>query len=501
MFVAILAHVRQHEIGSKCWSKGCYRPCLFDLRALCYTDMKRARESATLGASSSAEGIFEPRKGGVRQRARRAADAKKATQEPSSLTELLLTLWCWGNMSPQTIQKIAARFKHDIELAQQDRLNTDEVDFLASLGSHGRYPAKCHKDLSNKINAGSLRQAAVPFSLPLRSSVSSLEVMDKEQLFFLPHLVFATVHATQPQAWSDRILGQDGLMAKFWHDMQDSPQYESHPVASRADHKKRCIPISVHGDGVPVSGIGRAWGLSTEVVSWTSLLGAGSTLDITWFIFSMLNKLEAPGRATPDRVWQIIVWSLFWMWRGVHPDVDPFGVRFSPTSSFGRRALTPLANGFYTCLWIIRGDLDFYRKTLRLESYNARLPCIFCPCNSTPGDPMEWTEFRPGRRAWLESSWTADLWRATHPNAHALFSLPGVSVMTVAADWMHNKHLGTDQWFYGSVVQYLVYHVMPGINSEYRPCLDAQLSSAAMFERPPLNRLSREPCISNKAIF
>ena len=32
--------------------------------------------------------------------------------------------------------------------------------------------------------------------------------------------------------------------------------------------------------------------------------------------------------------------------------------------------------------------------------------------------------------------------------------------MSVAPDWMHNKHLGTDMYFYGSVLWLLVYVVL-----------------------------------------
>lgn len=42
-------------------------------------------------------------------------------------------------------------------------------------------------------------------------------------------------------------------------------------------------------------------------------------------------------------------------------------------------------------------------------------------------------------------------WRAAGYDKHPLFRLPGVSVLNIYPDWMHVKHLGTDQYYYGSI--------------------------------------------------
>lgn len=63
-----------------------------------------------------------------------------------------------------------------------------------------------------------------------------------------------------------------------------------------------------------------------------------------------------------------------------------------------------------------------------------------------------------------------------HPNPHALFSIPGVSILNVAPDLMHCKHLGTDQHFYGSVVKLLVNDIMPGSKVENEEVLWQELS-------------------------
>ena len=49
---------------------------------------------------------------GRRQRAAARAEAAP----PSALVRLLVQMWSWGSMSPQTMQKIAAAAKRDIEV-------------------------------------------------------------------------------------------------------------------------------------------------------------------------------------------------------------------------------------------------------------------------------------------------------------------------------------------------------------------------------------------------
>ena len=35
----------------------------------------------------------------------------------------------------------------------------------------------------------------------------------------------------------------------------------THPVRERTNFRTHCIPLSIHGDGTPVVGVGKAWGL------------------------------------------------------------------------------------------------------------------------------------------------------------------------------------------------------------------------------------------------
>ena len=59
-----------------------------------------------------------------------------------------------------------------------------------------------------------------------------------------------------------------------------------------------------------------------------------------------------------------------------------------------------------------------------------------------------------------EMNWAAE-WLATRPLRIALFTLPGVSILNFMCDLMHNKHLGVDRYYFGSVLFILCYMLLP----------------------------------------
>ena len=99
---------------------------------------------------------------------------------------------------------------------------------------------------------------------------------------------------------------------------------KDHPVLYRKDWKRRAIPLVLHGDGVPLTGIGKSWSKLVDVFSVSSLLGRGSTRMRMFLIFSFFTSLSATadGITSSDRLFQRLVWSLFWAWRGKHPTHD-----------------------------------------------------------------------------------------------------------------------------------------------------------------------------------
>ena len=262
----------------------------------------------------------------MRQRRASASAALAADVERSSLATYLLYLWSWGMMSPQSVQKIASRCKHDIELARSGRLDMSELEVLSSLGSNGVWSSNCHSDLLRKLVVSPLSGAIRCFTAPVRN-VQAWTIVVAKQAFLLPHVAFSTLYYSHTAAFHESVTGGVDKLKEFWQTMAGSPRLSKHPVRDRRLYRERAVPISVHGDGVPVTGIGKSWSKSCEVISWCGMMGAGATLDVNFYIFSIFAKLLATGedRHTMMRVWTIVCWSLHWLWLGLWPDVGPEG--------------------------------------------------------------------------------------------------------------------------------------------------------------------------------
>ena len=106
------------------------------------------------------------------------------------------------------------------------------------------------------------------------------------------------------------------------------------------------------------------------------------------------------------------------------------------------------------------GDLDYFPYALGLPRYNTNAgPCALCPCNASD---MPWYDFRPDA-AWVGATWSSAAWRAWPGRTdNIIFTLPGVTALTVCLDWMHCKYLGADQYMFGAVLYILCFFVMPG---------------------------------------
>eukprot|EP00969_Alexandrium_andersonii_P176489 7804037-Alexandrium_andersonii.AAC.1 len=83
---------------------------------------------------------------------------------------------------------------------------------------------------------------------------------------------------------------------------------EGHPMLEREGYDKRAVPLGLHGDGVPVAGVGKKWSKSCLALSWVSLLSTGSTLDCNLLIMLLYKCLAVQNgaNATMATVWKTL---------------------------------------------------------------------------------------------------------------------------------------------------------------------------------------------------
>ena len=107
----------------------------------------------------------------------------------------------------------------------------------------------------------------------------------------------------------------------------------------------------------------------------------------------------------------------------------------------------------------MRGDLEDFNLEFGLPNPNRNDGCALCPANTTT---LPRTEFRDGHCLWVHQIYTRDSFFATPFCQHMIFHNVhgGISSLTICPDILHCKHLGTDQYFYASVIWLMVYTIM-----------------------------------------
>jgi hypothetical protein len=143
-------------------------------------------------------------------------------------------------------------------------------------------------------------------------------------MLFLPHSWFSCMYHEYPESFKQRIAPDHETIERFWREMRNHPQLAGHPVLERPQGNRWAVPISIHGDAVPVTGKGKSWGKSCQFYSWMSLLGTGSTTDLNYYIWAVWKSMIANINCfrTLRKFWKVLAWSLHWLWLGLWPDVD-----------------------------------------------------------------------------------------------------------------------------------------------------------------------------------
>ena len=120
-----------------------------------------------------------------------------------------------------------------------------------------------------------------------------------------------------------------------------------------------------------------------------------------------------------------------------------------------------LAGGHFATLFSLVGDLDYFFSVLDLpNSRSAGSPCTLCNC-SKHGE-FSWRDFRTGA-AWRTTCYGPNEWHGLESRSSCpLFSLPHLSGVNVAYDWLHCKYLGSDQYTYAGLLYLLTFHMLPG---------------------------------------
>ena len=408
------------------------------------------------------------RKGGIRQR--EAAATQEVTKE-SVLYTLLMSYLAQGIISGAHCHAVAKAAKADLDAAAEG-FHFPALNSLANLQHGKNLQQAIFNALKKEANLPQLQEVDIPLK-GQPTLCASASVM-------LPHELFAALHEN-PNGWAKSILPDPDKLEAFWSAFQGHPCMAQHPLHKRKGYKTKCIPLALHGDEVPVTGIGKIWCRSALILSWNSLMataGGASLEDTNLYIFGLFEKFILPAseftQGTMAALWTLLRWSFDCIWQGKWPARDwlgnmCFGIgalavlnlstknffspnghlldtslcsahRYPPTSVEGRKAGTQLAQGWYGCLLQLAGDLDYYAKYLSTPRWSSHSKCC-SQCRATFEGHLSWLDNRPNS-GWQNALLTPASWRSHFDSPCPLFQLPGLSALSITMDWMHCFFLG-----------------------------------------------------------
>ena len=111
------------------------------------------------------------------------------------------------------------------------------------------------------------------------------------------------------------------------------------------------IPVRLHGDGTPVTGIQRAWVKSVESWSLSSVLCTGTSRFTNFILYMVHAAMILSGeRNARDAFFRKLNWSLEWAYKGRHPDRDDTGRLYTTRDPEYKCRLEPLADVFFDSL-------------------------------------------------------------------------------------------------------------------------------------------------------
>ena len=198
------------------------------------------------------------------------------------------------------------------------------------------------------------------------------------------------------------VVANPAKLEEYWAEnlRADNALLKNSPVHQlSATERSKVVPLSLHGDGVSVTGLGKVWQQGVEACSLQSVAQRSSTRRAC-FLLSLLphaQLTEQPGLL--DNFWKCLAWSLHYAFLGVWPTCDPCGRHWPRGTRHAQRAGKPLAAGHRAVVTLLKGDLDYFLKSLALPFATSLEPCSLCSCNSSD---RHWTDFNPSND-WLQN--------------------------------------------------------------------------------------------------
>ena len=140
----------------------------------------------------------------------------------------------------------------------------------------------------------------------------------------LPHETFVALY-NSTKGWASSILPDPSKLTAFWDTFSGHPSMMDHPISKRRD-RDHAIPFSLHGDEVPITGVGKIWCRAALCFSMSSLMQlqeAGVLRNPASTYGAFFEKFILPTDGvilgTMDTFWMLMKWSFEILMSGKWP--------------------------------------------------------------------------------------------------------------------------------------------------------------------------------------
>jgi len=231
-----------------------------------------------------------------------------------------------------------------------------------------------------------------------------------------------------------------------------------------ADWMSNAIPLSIHGDAIPIVAVGKPNTQSLDVTSMQGTLSTGSAAEVKHLLYSCFEKCKT--EESESEVGKTLRWSFEALFSGKHPSVDQHGNPYPEASANAAIAGQDLASGMFGVIFMVKGDLDHYSK-LGLPDYRSNFPCNYCPCDrgDAEGGKMSFTNFNR-TSPWKSRLYSMPQWRAALKWVCWIFQIHYLSCHNVEADELHVIHIGFSQYLAGATLWLLIFKITRGTVNE-----------------------------------
>ena len=234
--------------------------------------------------------------------------------------------------------------------------------------------------------------------------------------YIAPHVLMSYIYRAFPADFAHKILGSRTALDEFWAGVSSNDPRRVQLKADHPEYKKWCVPIVIHGDGLPCTK-----NHSLDTLSFESLLSKRSveqhhsTLDFIFFMSGVFTQTmvsdedeDTSKGLTKREMWKPLVHGLRALYYGKWPNPNPQGdeILGPPESDNFKRKCEDLAGGYKFVVWVNKGDMDFHINHYQQPGHwGSNHPCPACPCTRAEDSPMRWNDFGP------QASWKRQVFR------------------------------------------------------------------------------------------